>query len=167
MHHARFGYAHRRGWRVKGKQTSTIRKPSHNFPGAVTSCDHIISHQPGLILQSIGRLTHERFWGSVLFVDHHSDLLHNHLIRGTTSLEELNAKLSYERMAKIHGVEVQAYHADNLRFDDSNFKGSCVAAGQQLTFCAVGAHHQNAVAENRIKLVCQGARTILLHAKRR
>ena len=36
-----------------------------------------------------------------------------------------------------------------------------------MTFCGTGAHHQNAVAESKIKTVCYGARTVLLHAKRK
>ena len=162
-----YATAHRKGWRVKGQPPSSIRKPSHDSPGAGTSCDHIISHQPGLIPQSTGIMTHERFWGSVLYVDHHSDFMYNHLITGTTSLATLESKLAYERVAAAHGVKIKSYHADNLRFNDNNFKGSCISAGQQLSYCGVGAHHQNAVVESKIKEVCYGGRTLLLHAKRK
>ena len=162
-----YAAAHRKGWRVNGQSPSSIRKPSHDKPGAGTSCDHIISHDPGLIPQSIGIMTHERFWGSVLYVDHYSDFMYNHLITGTTSLATLESKLAYERVAAAHGVTIKAYHADNLRFNDNNFKGSCISAGQQLSYCGVGAHHQNAVVESKIKEVSYGGRTILLHAKRK
>ena len=162
-----FATAHRKSWRHKGARDSHISKPNQVRPGDGTSCDHIISHQPGLIPQVSGKLTHERYWGSVLYVDHFSDYLFNHLITGTTSEQTLSSKLAYERVAQQHDVRVKAYHADNLRFNDNNFRGECVKLGQQLTFCGVGAHHQNAIAESKVKLVCQGARTILLHAKRR
>ena len=79
----------------------------------------------------------------------------------------MDSKLAYERVATAHGVKVCGYHADNLRFNDGNFTASCRAAGQKLTFCGVGAHHQNAIAEAKIKEVSYGARTILLHAKRK
>ena len=36
-----------------------------------------------------------------------------------------------------------------------------------MSYCGAGAHHQNAVVESRIKQVCHGGRTILLHAKRK
>ena len=36
-----------------------------------------------------------------------------------------------------------------------------------MTFCGVGAHHQNAVVESKNKEICYGSRTILLHAKRK
>ena len=45
--------------------------------------------------------------------------------------------------------------------------GDCVTANQKITFCGVGAHHQNAVAESKIKELSYGARTVLLHAKRK
>ena len=36
---------------------------------------------------------------------------------------------------------------------------------QDITFFAVGAHHQNGIAESHIKILTLGARTILLHAQ--
>ena len=100
-------------------------------------------------------------------MDHHSDFLYNHLITGTTSQATLEAKQAYERVAAAHGVRIKSYHADNLRFNDNNFKGDCIKHGQTVSYCGMGAHHQNAVAESKIKTVSYGARTILLHAKRK
>ena len=162
-----FGSAHRRAWRSKGKKGKGVRDKTNDKPGSGTSCDHIISAQPGLIPQSKGSLTHDRFWGSVLYADHFSDFIYNHLISGTTSLETLQSKQAYERIAKSYGIQVKSYRADNLRFDDLNFKGDCLKGGQDITYCGVGAHHQNAVAESKIKEVSYGARNILLHATRK
>lgn len=36
-----------------------------------------------------------------------------------------------------------------------------------LTFCGVGSHHQNGKAENRIKITCEPARSVLIHAMHR
>ena len=152
-----FATAHRKSWRHKGARDSHISKPNQVRPGDGTSCDHIISHQPGLIPQVSGKLTHERYWGSVLYVDHFSDYLFNHLITGTTNEQTLSSILAYERVAQQHDVRGKAYHADNLRFNDNNFRGECIKLGQQLTFSGVGAHHQNAIAESKVKLVCHGA----------
>ena len=162
-----FATAHRKGWRTKRLNDSRIRKPHQIRPGDGTSCDHIISHQPGLIPQVSGTLTNKRYWGSVIYCDHHSDFIFNHLITSTSSAETLASKHAYERIALQHNVIIKAYHADNLRFNDNNFRGSCLKSNQHLTFCAVGAHHQNAIAESKVKMVCNGARTILLHAKRK
>ena len=162
-----FANAHRKAWGSRGSNHPHIRKQEHNKPGMATSCDHLISRQPGLVPQSSGKLTHQRYWGCVVFADHFSDYLYAHMITGTTSLQTLEAKHAYERIAKTYNVSVMSYRADNLRFNDRNFSGDCLKAGQQITFCGVGAHHQNAIAESKIKQVSQGARTILLHAKRR
>ena len=103
----------------------------------------------------------------MIYVDHHSDFIFNHLITGTTSAQTIASKHAYERIAQQHQVKIKAYHADNLRFNDNTFRGDCINSKQRLTFCGVGAHHQNAVADSKVKLVCHGARTILLHAKRK
>jgi hypothetical protein len=39
--------------------------------------------------------------------------------------------------------------------------------GQTISFCGVGAHHQNGIAEKRIGDLQRRATTILLHAQRR
>ena len=96
-------------------------------------------------------MIHERFWGSVLYVDHHSDYMYNNLITGTISQTTLKSELTYERVAVAHGVQVKAYHVNNLHFNDKNFAGACINIGQQLSYCGVGAHHQNAVVESKIK----------------
>ena len=162
-----FATAHRRNWRTKGENPNGIRKKTHAKPGDGTSCDHLISKQPGLMPQSTGTLTHARFWGSVIYVDHFSDFIYSHLIQGTTSAETLASKHGYEREAAAYGVKVTSYHADNLRFNDNNFTGDCIKANQQISFCGVGAHHQNAVVESKNKELSYGARTVLLHAKRK
>eukprot|EP00957_Ditylum_brightwellii_P203150 15333441-Ditylum_brightwellii.AAC.2 len=46
-----FTKAQRRAWHNEGKQNGIIRKDHHTSPGKGALADHIISHQPGLILQ--------------------------------------------------------------------------------------------------------------------
>ena len=118
-----------------------------------------------IVPQSIGKLTHDWFWGSVIYFDDISDFIYNYLVKGISSKETLESKLSYERVLLLYGRKVKGYHVDNLRFNYSNFKGSCIKGGQKLTFCGVGAHRQNGIVEAKNKIVCNGARTLLLHAK--
>eukprot|EP00957_Ditylum_brightwellii_P142116 10827789-Ditylum_brightwellii.AAC.1 len=79
----------------KGKRKS-IRKPCYDAPRKGTSVDHMIFHQPGLIPQVTGILTSKRYWGSVTMVDHATDFIYSHLIRGTTVDKTLAAKHIYE-----------------------------------------------------------------------
>jgi hypothetical protein len=45
------------------------------------------------------------------------------------------------------------------------FKKALKDANQKITYCAVGAHHQNGIVERRIKELTLISRTLLLHAK--
>ena len=83
-----------------------------------------------------------------------------------TTEETLEAKAAYEAYMNTHGHEVKCYRADNGRFTDNDFVASIKEANQTLTLCGVGAHHQNGIAEARIKILSLGCRTLLLHAKR-
>ena len=51
-------------------------------------------------------------------------------------------------------------------FSDPAWKEDCKLKSQKLTFCGVGAHHQNAIVERKIKDLILTACTLLLHAMR-
>jgi hypothetical protein len=161
-----FGTAHKRPWRTKSKKKHPIRKKSDNAPGKKTSVDQIVSAQPGLIPQMSGFLTNMRINGATVFVDHYSDHVYVYLMRDLTLDETLLAKEAYERFLHSNGVSAQSYHADNGRFADKGFQDDCKRNNQTITFCGVGAHHQNGIAERKIKDITLGGRTLLLHAKR-
>ena len=88
-----------------------------------------------------------------------------YLIRLTNQDETLKAKASFERKMKEFGVLVESYHANNERFAKREFREEIIKNNQSISFCAVGAHHQNGLVENRIKDCTLGVRTLLLHAK--
>ena len=69
-------------------------------------------------------------------------------------------------MFKQHGHTIKSWHADNGRYAEKDFKEAVTFADQTITFCGVGAHHQNEIAETAIKKDTLQARTLLLHAKR-
>eukprot|EP00957_Ditylum_brightwellii_P148888 11335480-Ditylum_brightwellii.AAC.1 len=62
--------------------------------------------------------------------------------------ETLQSKRAYERVASAHDVHVKRYHLDNGRFGEKSFRAACDEQGQEVTFCGVGAHHQNSIVEN-------------------
>ena len=161
-----FGQAHRRPWRTKGKKSGSIRQKDHVKPGDGVSVDQIISAQPGLIPQMSGFLTSERLWGVTTFVDHVTDFVYVHLMRDMTLEETLLAKQAFEKVMAQAGHDVKHYHADNGRFADKGFIDAINTKDQKITFCGVGAHHQNGIVENKNKMITLGARTLLLHGMR-
>ena len=51
-------------------------------------------------------------------------------------------------------------------FAEQMFKDDCHDKMQRLTFCGVGAHYQNGIAEAKIKQMTLASRTMILHAQR-
>eukprot|EP00957_Ditylum_brightwellii_P131605 10036583-Ditylum_brightwellii.AAC.1 len=66
-----------------------------------------------------------------------------------------------------YGHRVGSYHAYNSRFDSKEFQHSCQLACQTYSYCSVGAHHQNGIAEAMNKRHIHNCRTSLLHTKRK
>ena len=67
----------------------------------------------------------------------------------------------------MQGVSVQHYHADSGIYRSNGFCKEVQRCGQELTFCGVGAHHQNGVAERRIQDLTQSARCSMAFAAHR
>eukprot|EP00934_Nitzschia_sp_Nitz4_P000920 Nitzschia sp. Nitz4//scaffold577_size2809//140//955//NITZ4_009285-RA/size2809-processed-gene-0.1-mRNA-1//-1//CDS//3329554798//920//frame0 len=123
--------------------------------------------QPGFIAQLKGKPTKQRYRCATVFVDHFSRLSFVHLQQSTSGIETLEAKKAFERFADSHGVSVKHYHADNGRFADTLFVRHTASLGQSISFCGVNAHHQNGIAEKRIRDLRESARTALLDALER
>jgi len=80
----RFGIAHHRLWRHKGKKSGSIHQKHRLEPGDVVSVDQIVSSQPGLIPQISRFLTSKRIWGCTTVVDHVSGFVYVHLMHDFT-----------------------------------------------------------------------------------
>ena len=160
-----YGKQTRRPWRTKGKPTPIGSNPT--APGDCVSVDQLISPTPGLIAQVKGWLTNDRYKAATVFADHVSGLSYVHVSRGTTAIDTLEAKQAFEAYASSMGVTIKHYHADNGRFAEKAFLDHVHQCGQSISFCGVGAHHQNGVAERRIRDLTEHARTMLLHATHR
>jgi hypothetical protein len=127
--------------------------------------DQMVSAQPDLISQMSGCLTNLQIMGATVFVDHYSDHIYAYLMKDLTLSKTLMAKHAYERFLALLGVDSKAYHANNGCFADKGFRDDCISSNQTITFCGVGSHHQNGIAERKIKDITLGAQTLLLHAK--
>eukprot|EP00956_Cyclotella_meneghiniana_P001276 scaffold1377_cov23-Cyclotella_meneghiniana.AAC.1 len=161
-----FGTAHRRPWQFKGKQSGSIRKEKQVKSGDGQSIDQIVSAQPGLIPQMSGFLTSARYYGATTIVDHVTDYVYVHLMKELSLEETIKAKRAWEKILHDAGHTAKHYQADNGRFADKGFQDDCDAHNQTISYCGVGAHHQNGIVENKNKILTQGARTMLLHGMR-
>ena len=162
-----FGKAHRRPWRHKGSSSNkgVLRNKCTNEPGKIIGVDQMVSAQPGLVPQEKGSLTRARIWGATIFVDYATKWTKVHLMTDATGESTLEAKNSFEQACSSRGIDISHYHGDNGRFAEPLFVQDCKDKLQRITFCGVGAHHQNGVTENTIKQLTLSARTLLLHAQ--
>ena len=87
-------------------------------------------------------------------------------MRDFTVEKTLIAVKAFEKILAQAGRHVKHYHADNGVFAQNSFLESINKKDQKITFCAVGAHHQNGIIENKNKMLTLSARTLLLHAIR-
>ena len=159
------GKQHKKPWRGKGKKYKTIRRAQDNFAGANTSTDQMISPYGGMIPQVKGRLMKAKYYAATIFVDHHTDFTYVHLQKDTTAEATLEAKNAYEHLLQTFGHKVLAYHADNGRFAEKMFVGDVRDKAQNITYCGVGSHHQNGIAERKIRTLGEDARTMLAHGQ--
>ena len=160
-----YGKQRRKPWRTKGKVKTTMRRA--NQPGECVSVDQLVSQTPGLIGQTTGKLTTSRYHVATVFVDHYSRLDFVYLQESTSADETIEAKNAFERFAAQRGVTIRHYHADNGIFASNGFREAVRQSGQTISFCGVGAHHQNGIAERRIQDLTQTARSQLAHASHR
>ena len=161
-----YGKATRRPWRTRAP-INVMSIPPVTAPGSVVSMDQMVSAVPGLIPQMKGFITYKRYEIATIFVDHFSGLSFVHLQKGSTAAETIEAKHAFERHAKVNGVQIHHYHADNGIFETREFQESVSADGQTISYCGVNAHHQNGKAEKKIRDLQELTRTMILHAQHR
>jgi len=90
-----------------------------------------------------GYSTNMSILGTIVFVDHVTDYVHVALMRNLTWDETLLAKTLFERHTQSGDVRIKLHRADNGRFADQGLRDAINASDQQITYCAVGAHHQH------------------------
>jgi hypothetical protein len=115
--------------------------------------DQLESPTPGFVGQIKGWLTTKRYCMGTVFVDHHSRLTFVYMQFSTTAEETVNAKKAFEAFVAQFGLTICHYHADNGRFAENLWIKLIQEHGlqQTMSFCRVGAHHQNGVAEKKVR----------------
>jgi hypothetical protein len=161
-----YGKQTKKPWRTRSRKEHT-KLAEVRQPGDCVSVDQLESSTLGLMGQMKGKPTKSRYRVATIFVDHFSNLGYVHLQTSTSATETLQAETELEKFARTNGVTIKHYHADNGRFSDNQWRDDVIYKGQRLTFCGVGAHHQNGRAEKRIRDAQDNARTSLIHANRR
>ena len=111
-------------------------------------------------------LKNQRLWGATTFVDHVSDYVYVHLMRDLSLTKTFLAKSAMEKVMAQAGRTVKKYHTDNGLFSDNVSIDAVNGKDQKITFCGVGAHHQNGIIENKNKILKTGGCTLLLHGRR-
>ena len=162
-----FGCAHKKPWRVKGKEKHAIRSESETDAGDDTSLEALTSSTPGIIPQMSGFLTSDRFWAATFFVNHATSYMYTHLQRGQTLIKSIGAKAAYEQMAETSGIRVKKFHTDSGFFAEEGFKSDVWDNNQTIRYCRVGAHFQNVISEAAIKQLTEKARTMMIRENHR
>ena len=157
-----FGKAHKRN-KMDG-QNNKIGSKNATKPGDLVHMDQAESSTPGRPLTFSGKNNPEKVFIITIFVDHISKKVFVEFQHTTSSQETLKSKARMEMEAYKDKVKIKAFHADNGFFKAQHFRLQLEEKGQYISFCGVGAHHQNGTAERFICTIVERARTSLLHA---
>ena len=144
----------------------TIRGTRAVALGERVYTEQLVSAQLGLVPQEKGLPTRARIWGATIFVDRATDFTKAHLMQDASSDSTIEAKRVSEREAMSRGIDIRGYHADNGRYAEHYFIEDCKEKSQSLNYCGVDDHHQNGIAEAKIKQLTLSDRTMILHAQR-
>ena len=129
------------------------RKESDISPRASALTDQLVSAQTGLIPQISGKLTHQSLWTTSLTMCVLTSWEILHLMKWLLQNMITNTFLICTGLNLKHIIPTTV--ASQIGFRDD-----CLHNNQVITFCDVGSHHQNSIAERKIKDLTLGAQTI-------
>ncbi len=110
-------------------------------------------------LPSSRRYKYVSFW-----IDHFSQFVYVTMHETKKAEELLKSKLEFKEYSAHFGIHIKNIRADNGVYTAKIIQDSCRQKQQNLSFCAVGAHWQNGIAERFISSIVQRSHTLLLHA---
>ncbi|CAJ1961247.1 unnamed protein product [Cylindrotheca closterium] len=148
-----------------GKQRKEKEMMVDNLkPGDKVSIDQYLSAVPGRLAHTFGEeKTSKQYVGGTLFVDHATGFVHAKHQTSTGTRETVKSKHSFESEVGEYGHKVKSYRADNHPFSSKGFLDDIESHKQTIDYSAVGAKHQNGVAERAIQTITTWARAMLLH----
>ena len=111
-------------------------------------------------------MTRDRIWVANIALNHYTDIHKAVLLRSLSTEETMVAKIAIEKFFRQHEDKIHQWHGDNGRYADNKFIEQVDKHEQKITFCGVGAHHQNGISESAVKKHTLRARMLLLNAKR-
>ena len=163
---------------IMGKQSRTpvkgVKKKRENegvlvkgkyIPGDLVFTDQLVSSLTGRYYNDKGQQnTNYLYRGATIFWDAASHFIYLNNQVGFTAYETIESKVKFEREANSVGVKVKQYSTDNGVYQAQDFLKNVAAENQTLRSSGVGAHHQNGLAENAIKIIVQKARTMMFHS---
>jgi hypothetical protein len=143
--------------------TGQIAK-DHTQPGKGVSSDGLESGTPGRPFTTNGSALNLRYNYLSFWVDHMPTFVYITFHASKAATELVRSKTEFEQYAARFNIKISYIRADNGVYSAQLFRKACLKQQQNLTFCAVGAHWPNGIAEWFIGTITQCARTILLHA---
>jgi hypothetical protein len=162
---AKMGQRHRTRQTKPAQFEDTVLRTGDLIPGDKVSIDQYISALPGRLPNTKGKEPKkDRYHGGTIFVDHASQYVYLRSQVSLTTGETLQSKKFFEQFALTSGVKIKSYWADNVPFDNEDFRSNIQRNNQTIDFSGVGAHHQNGVAERAIQTITSWARTMMLHS---
>ncbi len=148
-----FGKAHKRTHKAN---TGGIDS-AHSAPGHGVSSDGMEAGCPGRVFTTHGMPSTKRYRYCSFWIDHYSRFVYVTMHETKKAEELLHSKLEFKEFASKHGVKIQSIRADNGVYTAKMFQDACLKKQQQLSFCAIGAHWQNGIAERFIGSIVQRA----------
>jgi hypothetical protein len=105
------------------------------------------------------------YCGGTIFVDVASGTVRVYHQVSLAAADTLLSKAQFEHEACTHSIDIKKYHSNSGIFVSATWKEHLHGMQQTQRISAMGAHHQNAIAECAIQTITTSTQSMLLHLK--